>query len=212
VLQIDLLGCGDSSGDFADANWQQWIQDVVDAAAWLKAKVGHEPTFWGLRAGCLLVSEALQIMQSPRDVVLWQPVISGKQFLQQFLRLKVASQAEGENDRQRTGVQGLREQLTSGVPVEVAGYTLSPSLALGMERSELRAPQKPTRVAWLEVTGASDGELAPAARAQIEAWRKQGHSVKSNAVAGPRFWQTVEISESPTLVEATLDICRSWWD
>jgi exosortase A-associated hydrolase 2 len=28
VLQIDLFGCGDSSGDFGEARWDIWKQDV----------------------------------------------------------------------------------------------------------------------------------------------------------------------------------------
>ena len=36
VLQIDLLGCGDSSGDFGDATWQGWVDDVVAACRWLR--------------------------------------------------------------------------------------------------------------------------------------------------------------------------------
>ena len=35
VLQIDLFGCGDSSGDFADASWAAWQQDVALAVQWL---------------------------------------------------------------------------------------------------------------------------------------------------------------------------------
>ena len=37
VLQIDLLGCGDSSSDFGDATWQSWVDDVVAACRWLRA-------------------------------------------------------------------------------------------------------------------------------------------------------------------------------
>ena len=29
VLQIDLFGCGDSSGDFSDARWDIWKQDLI---------------------------------------------------------------------------------------------------------------------------------------------------------------------------------------
>jgi len=36
VLQMDLLGCGDSSGDFGDATWQGWVDDVVAACRWLR--------------------------------------------------------------------------------------------------------------------------------------------------------------------------------
>src|ERR1700750_2791898 len=35
VLQIDLLGCGDSSGDSGDATWEAWVDDVVRACAWI---------------------------------------------------------------------------------------------------------------------------------------------------------------------------------
>jgi exosortase A-associated hydrolase 2 len=210
VLQIDLLGCGDSSGDFADATWQCWVEDVVAAAAWLRTQLDHEPILWGLRAGCLLVADALRATQRTTDLVLWQPVISGKQFLQQFLRFKLASQVTDESGGQRTGMQKLRDQLAVGESIEVAGYTLSPRLALEMEAAQLDVPGNRARVAWLEIAGAPDGELAPASRTALEAWRKQGHSVQSSAVAGSRFWQTVEISESPALVDATLAMWRSW--
>src|SRR5512133_1710196 len=42
VLQIDLHGCGESSGDFGDATWASWIDDVVAACAWLES-AGHAP-------------------------------------------------------------------------------------------------------------------------------------------------------------------------
>ena len=39
VLQIDLLGYGDSSGSFGDATWDGWLQDVAQGAQWLLNKV-----------------------------------------------------------------------------------------------------------------------------------------------------------------------------
>ena len=59
VLQVDLLGCGDSSGDFGDATWQAWTDDVVRAAQWLTSRHPEAPLWlWGLRAGALLVGAA----------------------------------------------------------------------------------------------------------------------------------------------------------
>ena len=57
VLQIDLLGCGDSSGDFSDATWEAWRGDVVHAVAWLRQRTSAPLTLWGLRVGCLLAVE-----------------------------------------------------------------------------------------------------------------------------------------------------------
>src|SRR6218665_17582 len=53
VLQLDLLGCGDSAGDFGDASWQGWLDDVHLACAWLQSQPRPAPLWlWGLRAGC----------------------------------------------------------------------------------------------------------------------------------------------------------------
>ena len=46
---MDLFGCGDSEGDFGEADWQQWLADVVGAAAWLREQTGSAPSLWGLR-------------------------------------------------------------------------------------------------------------------------------------------------------------------
>ena len=64
VLQIDLCGCGDSSGDFGDASWQDWLDDVVAAHAWLRAHSDAPLTLWGLRAGCLLAADAAPLLPS----------------------------------------------------------------------------------------------------------------------------------------------------
>src|SRR5665647_916764 len=96
VLQIDLLGCGDSSGDFGDASWQGWVSDVVQGCHWLRnqsntpgADSGQMPLWlWGLRAGCLLAVEAARQLGAPCNFLFWQPPAAGKPLLQQFLRFE----------------------------------------------------------------------------------------------------------------------------
>src|SRR3954470_6680572 len=46
VLQPDLYGCGDSDGDFSDANWDLWISDVCRAVEWLHERSGFFPMLW----------------------------------------------------------------------------------------------------------------------------------------------------------------------
>jgi exosortase A-associated hydrolase 2 len=210
VLQIDLYGCGDSSGDFGDATWQQWLDDVKEGATWLAAEAGHPPMFWGLRTGCLLAAEAAGESQVVPQFLFWQPTLSGKQVLQQFLRLKVINQMLGAPPAERTGTQKLREQLARGKTIEVAGYALSPGLALGLEAAELNLPIGCARVAWLEVAAATDAGLSPAARARIEAWQGRGHRVDARTVEGCAFWQTVEVGECPALIKASVAIINGW--
>jgi exosortase A-associated hydrolase 2 len=38
VLQVDLFGCGDSDGDFRDASWETWVDDLTTAFGWLQER------------------------------------------------------------------------------------------------------------------------------------------------------------------------------
>lgn len=210
VLQLDLFGCGDSEGEFGDADWRQWRADVVDAAEWLRERTGRPTSLWGLRVGCLLACEAARAMDPAPNLLLWQPVLSGKQSLQQFLRLKVTAQALAEPSPNRIGTQQLREKILDGDAVEVAGYRLSHGLAAGLDAAELALPEAPARIAWLEVAAGIPALFTPAARTRIEAWKAAGHRVDARIVAGAAFWQTLEVAECPDLVSETLAATATW--
>lgn len=200
VLQIDLLGCGDSSGDFGDATWSHWIDDVLLGAGWLQARYDAPLWLWGLRAGALLAAAAARRLPDAPNLLLWQPTTQGRQVLQQFLRLKAAADLAGGG---KGIVEGLRQALQSGHAVEVAGYTLAPALAAPLEACALGAAVPSERVVWLETASRPDADLLPASRSVIDAWRGSGLEVEARVVQGPAFWQTTEIEDAPALVAAT---------
>lgn len=212
VLQIDLLGCGDSSGDFGDATWQVWVGDVVLAAQWLRKRHETQSTglnqpplwLWGLRAGCLLAAEAASRFDEPCHFLFWQPPSAGKPLLQQFLRLKVAGDMLGGQSK---GVmEGLRQQLAAGSPVEIAGYTISAGLATGLEQATLVPPARgssPQRLEWFELSTREDASLSPIAAKTIAQWQEADFNVSSHIVNGATFWQTTEIEDAPALIAAT---------
>lgn len=202
VLQIDLHGCGDSSGDFGDATWQSWLQDVLDAHAWLRSRCQAPLWLWGLRAGCLLATQVAAKIDEPVNFLFWQPIASGKQFLQQFLRLKVASELmAGDN---KGVMEALKHQLAGGQSVEIAGYSLSPDLARGLEQAELLPPLRSGRLIWLELSARPDATLPPASTKRLEQWLGKGYSIRNHVVPGSAFWQTTEIEEAPALLATTM--------
>ncbi len=208
VLQIDLLGCGDSSGDFGDASWQAWLDDVLRACDWLRAVDADHAVaplwLWGLRAGGLLAAEALNRLEEPANLCLWQAPAAGKTLLQQFLRLKLAAEMQGG------GAKGLmeqmRQQLAAGESVEIAGYALAPALAQGLEAARLRPPaaSHAGRLEWLDVDSREDASLSPVAAQVLSEWTAAGWNVRSQVLRGPSFWQTTEIEDAPALLAATL--------
>ena len=214
VLQIDLLGCGDSAGDFGDATWARWLDDVVAAVKWLQQQhtpgEGETPPplwLWGLRAGALLATEAAARLARDGEgchLLLWQPAPAGKLLLQQFLRLKAA--ADLLAGQGKAAMEQLRAQIAADQPVEIAGYQLAPALCRGLEQAQLHPPagMPAGRLVWLEVAAVEQPALAPAGAATLAAWRGAGWSVQAQAVHGPTFWQTTEIEDAPELIAATL--------
>jgi exosortase A-associated hydrolase 2 len=202
VLQIDLLGCGDSSGDFADATWQVWREDVLAGCRCLRERSPAPLILWGLRAGCLLAAEVAAKLTESTDFIFWQPVVAGKQHWQQFMRLKMAGEmASGQ--AKAVGEQ-LRQQLAAGQSVEIAGYGVAPALAAGLEQAELKPPAGSGRVIWLETSLRDEATLAPVAQKRIAQWQAAGYSVDARIARGPAFWQTSEIEDAPELIAATL--------
>ena len=108
VLQVDLLGCGDSSGDFGDATWESGIENLVEAGAWLQDRTRQPLCWWGSRAGSLLAAAAAERIGQPCRMLLWQPVMLGKHYLQQFLRLKIAGDLLGGGAK--GAMERIREQ------------------------------------------------------------------------------------------------------
>lgn len=209
VLQIDLLGCGDSSGEFEDAGWSDWINDVQLACRWLAERHPGLPLWlWGLRAGCLLAAQATAGLPWRCNFVFWAPTPSGKTVLQQFLRLKSAAALL---DGSAKGVtEGLRRELAAGHTVEIAGYGLSAALAQGLEQAALAPPTTAAgpaaqpRLLWLDLSTQEGATLSPVAQKTLAQWEAAGYAVRSEVVQGPQFWQTTEIEDAPALLAATL--------
>lgn len=204
VMQLDLAGCGDSSGDFGDATWQRWIRDTIEAATWLQRETGCTPGLWGLRLGCLLATEAAKALLPIPHLVLWQPVLSGRRYFEQFLRLNLGISISAYDSGAVIGPDKLRDQLRRGQTIEVMGYTVAPDMAAGIDESVLSLPQAQTKIAWLEVRSGHKAGLSAASAACVQQWRDAGRFVDARAVHGAAFWQTRELTECPALVDKTV--------
>lgn len=207
VLQVDLTGCGDSSGDFGDATWEQWLADARRAHAWLAEKISGPVILWGLRTGASLAVELARTLPGIQHLMLWQPVANGEQYLNQFLRIRLASEMLSGNQVQ-SGTKDLRARLEAGESVEVGGYMLGSAMARDLALLKLADTPPPCPVTWLE-TGTEEGASpSPASQRIVDAWRAADVSVHARAVTGEPFWVTQEIAECPSLIEATTEAIR----
>ena len=208
VLSLDLFGTGDSSGDFQDASWEAWRTDLQAGVNWLRTQApGHDPVFWALRLGaCLAIDVATASPSPPSRMVLWQPVVSGKTFVTQFLRLRVA--AEKMQRGSTTSTSELRDRSAAGETLEVAGYALNPGLIESIEAMDLRACGLPGECAvdWFDLAASPTMPRSPLVAATTNHWIEQHSRVAVHEVVSEPFWSTVEISECPELIEQTANV------
>lgn len=210
MLIVDLYGTGDSEGDFADARWHIWLEDLSCAKRWLLDKGINNISLLGVRMGALLALEAATSRDEKIDqLVFWQPVLRGEMMLTQFLRLRVAANMMGSGDAETT--KDLKARLMAGEHVEVAGYNLAPELVREIESKSLagvdvtRAPP----VHWLEISSKEAGSVSIAGTKLISAWHENGISVSAQVVKGEPFWASQEIATAPALLETTTEILKA---
>jgi exosortase A-associated hydrolase 2 len=204
VLQVDWLGCGDSTGEHRDAMLSQWIRNARVALAWLRER--HPgiaaPWLWALRAGALLVPGLVEgAPETP--LLLWQPVMNGGQQLNQLLRLVVAAGVTGAGGGS-SSTQALRARLAAGETLEIGGYAMSPHLAAELDAAAFRLPDRHrAAVVWFEVGRSPGATLSDPAQREIERARAAGTPITASVVEGPGFWQSAEIERCNALIEAS---------
>lgn len=207
VLQIDMFGCGDSSGDFKNACWQIWKHDLAAAKKWIESHTNAPIYLWGLRLGAIL---ALDFARDSKDtfksIIMWQPVTSGKSFLTQFLRLKLANQIM-TNDTSKAGIQAMRDMLASGVSLEIAGYKLSSEMAVTIDSLKMNEfIVTRSRIHWLEVVPETRQALSHAGMAVVNSWKQSGINPNVQLVPCQPFWATQEITECKELITTTSEL------
>jgi pimeloyl-ACP methyl ester carboxylesterase len=89
VLRFDYYGCGDSSGNFEQGRIKQWLQDTELAIDEIKNKFGvMKVSLIGLRLGGTLSVITGTEKGNIDNMVLWDPVVFGKDYLSEMAALQ----------------------------------------------------------------------------------------------------------------------------
>jgi exosortase A-associated hydrolase 2 len=206
VLLVDLFGTGDSEGSFAEASWEIWKSDVATAITWATATGLSVDALIATRLGCSLAAATLRDNdQTMATSIFWQPVESGRQFMTQFLRLRVAASMM-EDDSKET-VDRLRERLAAGERLSIAGYTLSSELWRAIDSLKLSSLLNPClgELRLLEVGRAADGQLSASGRRLVTAAEDMRIPVLGERISGEPFWSSTEIVVNAKLTDLTVE-------
>lgn len=204
VLQIDLFGCGDSCGEFSAGRWQIWHEDLALAAAWLADRGSGPLTLWGLRLGGLLALDAAARLQA-RRVLLWQPFLSGRACINQFLRLSEQLQDPAPGAPRSTAA--LRAQLAVHGAIEVAGFEVAVPLVKAIDACDAaHVVLPPCAVHWFAHAGPAPSTTLASAQRLGERWAAAGAALHFHALDGSPLWSGPGELDLPALREATCSL------
>lgn len=203
VLQIDLYGCGDSSGDFFQARWHLWKENITSSVNWLLEKRKSYVSLWGLRLGSLLIADWAKSSDLPIEAfIFWQPILNGRIAMNQLLRLAAASSMLGKNGKSS---KEIRDILSQGKTVEIGGYEFHPDLVAAIEEQSLEdwRPPKEAWAIWNEVSINDPPEITFSGKKIIDMFQSDGCRVKASSVSGHPFWNSIEIVTVQELITST---------
>jgi uncharacterized protein len=176
VLRFDYYGCGDSSGEAEQGSITRWLEDISNAVAELRTRSGvFEVCVVGLRMGATLAALAGSRLECFERLVLWEPVISGKDHLNE---LKALHQ---EMLRFRPKPKPSKR---SQPYLEVLGFPLSRFLHAQLEQLDLGdiAEKPATRVLMMQTAQTDD---KTALRKHLIHTRAQ---VEHQTIEAPEIW------------------------
>lgn len=158
ALRFDYSCTGDSAGNLYDADVHHHVEDIVTAADELKDAAGvRRVSVIGMRLGALLAARAVSQGLSVRDLLLWEPVFEGPEYVQQLEQLDhhLASRKHHRITQPR---------------IELAGYPFPSRMRAALEALSLEksVPKAARRVAMFLMND------APAVEATCVAWRRFG--------------------------------------
>lgn len=182
VLRFDPRGLGDSWGNPEDGGVGAWCDDIDIALEELAARARVERVaLVGLRAGALLAAAALQRRPTEKAptvhrLVLWDPVLTGEE----FLATAAALQEAFSKDPWRYPVLLLGQRTAERADSRLLGYDCPPALREPLAGLDLRALEPWPQVSTAFVLSRPSSECEGLA-ARL---RASGARVDSDVVTG----------------------------
>lgn len=141
VLRFDYFGTGDSAGDFSETDPSSWAEDIETAVAELKDIAGVQRIrLLGVRLSATMVAQLIGQDDCIQRIVLWDPVMSGADYIAQLRnthRKLLAAHNHGQrrNRKRRDDDQSLVGFRVSQRLVQHVSQLEMPLLSAALSRS-----------------------------------------------------------------------------
>lgn len=204
VFRFDLMGNGDSEGQFSAASVDTMLSDIDCAIRYLEGVSGVSVSIGllGLRFGATLAALAAERSQKIGKLVMWEPIVDGGKYMQELLRINLTTQSAVYKEI-RHNREALVRMMRDGATVNIDGYELAYPCYEQTTAINLKEGRKQFAGPCLIVQIGKDGQpVHPDLKALQETY--PAGDLKS-AVEEP-FWKEIKrwYRTAPNLFETTL--------
>lgn len=212
VLRFDTWGEGDSEGDFEQATLATRVADAGAAARLLRERQPQATAVgWlGLRLGATIAALAAERDHSKGPLVLCEPVISGADYVQELLRINLATQLAVHKEIRRNR-QVLVAAMHAGATVNVDGYELTGSFHDELSTLDLRHGPRAHDAPVLIVAIARTDGPPPVPHGELAALYR---SARVQTVREEPFWKELRayVARAERLSASTLEFFEEFAD
>jgi len=130
VFRFDYSSTGDSFGDTEDANYGQWLDDIVLAADELRELSGiRNISIVGLRFGATLACSSK--LKQINKMVLWDPIINGRSYLRALANMNKAMLTDSDR------FPSPRNEILSENFANIIGFRIPQTLISSINNAEI---------------------------------------------------------------------------
>ncbi len=204
VIRFDYAGNGDSGGTFSDSTLETAVADASAAVDCLRERsLCGDVALVGLRFGAVVAARLAERRHDLDRLVLWAPLLDGKQYVKELLRINLTTQmtAYGKVLRDR---EQLLAAMRAGEAVNVDGYEMSLAMHDQLEAIAMPAggPKFSGRCLIVNIDGATAPRPRPDLEAVAAAYGGELTTVRENP-----FWKEIDAHDdaAPRLASATTE-------
>jgi exosortase A-associated hydrolase 2 len=204
VATPDLFGTGDSEGEFGDAGWGDWVNDLEASAKWLVRNGMDVWCLLGIRTGALLAGELVRLSDvAPVLTIFWQPVRDGGLQIRQLLRMRTIASAVADGQKEK--VADLVNDILAGHTTWAGGYPLSQALVAPMIESRLEhlVSERLGHIHSIEIV--RDEE-----RAGDRTETVGSRSIGTSCLMGEPYWNSTELVCDANVIRKTIQFVEGY--
>ena len=191
VFRFDYFATGDSAGACSEGTLAQWRADVLSAHRELQDMAGVQRVLWiGLRLGAsLALLAARQPVPGLAGLILWNPVIRGRSYLEELQTMHrdfLASELD------LPWPHSAKRRARSGAPAKREAMGFEIGAALESELQELDLLSERTSVRKVLLLGDSANTDIQALREHLQSFAKDKATGVSYAALNDAAWNSAK--------------------